>query len=472
MAPTGNSSIPDQDKDSSPTKRQRTDSTTVVQVSQDRVLKDQVSEDQVSESNRTSVGSSVANLVTILSLLSSMSLATNQMQASLLELPRQVAKVVCQDLAPAAVASREANSRIAQDLRACHSIQDICAKFELKIYEEEGVMVCPQCFRHSTLAPRKTVAGRNRDIAGKFPSKLKNIKQRVKNHFESAVHEWCTEMEAREQLEASRVQDVGMTLGRFALDTIREAMSYSSYERAVLRHYLNGGRVGNINHGRKFVTSMLKSFHHVVVERLIAWFAHTDPATTRPTLFALNADKATEMRRTGQVVGALGFDVGKIKAVLLDDPPVVEGHTGLGLANNIFTVFRDTYRFFIFTLRSQLTGLGFDGQYFSLDVPEHLMLEKEEAFAHLLDKVFPELLDFQDKDAAKVPLDPAHFPTLCEHENEIVTKGTFKGVPLKIAPIFKGNFQKAFRSVCTKRLAVWCDLVLQYFSSRFLNTER
>lgn len=75
-------------------------------------------------------------------------------------------------------------------------------------------------------------------------SLLNNVKPRIKKHSKSAIQEWCTEFTNREQLEASLVQDVGLTFGRFALNTIREAMSYSSSEMSVFRHYLNGGDWG------------------------------------------------------------------------------------------------------------------------------------------------------------------------------------------------------------------------------------
>lgn len=91
----------------------------------------------------------------------------------------------------------------------------------------------------------------------------------------------------------------------------------------------------------------------------------------------------------------------------------------------------------------------------------------------LLDTVFPEQLDFREVDSRKVPWCTVHFPNLGEHQEEIVTKGTFKGILLKTAPDFHQSHWAACNSACTTRITVWCDLMLQHFTSHFLpNNER
>ncbi|KAK3249815.1 hypothetical protein CYMTET_40775 [Cymbomonas tetramitiformis] len=67
--------------------------------------------------------------------------------------------------------------------------------------------------------------------------------------------------------------------------------------------------------------------------------------------------------------------------------------------------------------------------------------EKEAEFAHAFDKVYPEQLDFKDRDSAKVPLNPNDFPMLCEYQEEIEKRGTFMGVALKVAPVHKVTMQ-------------------------------
>ncbi|KAK3272570.1 hypothetical protein CYMTET_19146 [Cymbomonas tetramitiformis] len=82
--------------------------------------------------------------------------------------------------------------------------------------------------------------------------------------------------------------------------------------------------------------------------------------------------------------------------------------------------------------------------------------EKEAEFAHRFDEVYTKQLDFKDHESRNEPLNPADFPLLCAHQEEIETQGTFMGVALKTAPVHGRDFKKVFRSVCTTRLAK-CD---------------
>ncbi|KAK3235158.1 hypothetical protein CYMTET_54622 [Cymbomonas tetramitiformis] len=97
--------------------------------------------------------------------------------------------------------------------------------------------------------------------------------------------------------------------------------------------------------------------------------------------------------------------------------------------------------------------------------------EKEAQFAHHFNQVYTKQLDFKDHDSVNEPLNPTDFPMLCKHQEEIETMGTFMGVALKTPPVHGRNFKKAFRSVCTSRLATWCDLILEHFTTRFLEGD-
>ncbi len=570
-------------------------------------------------------------LVAMMTLLNSMNLAQQQLEVSVGNLPDLVAQAVVAQLHPP---TSSATSSVTQDVRQCRTRDELIEKLGLKKYEDDGIIACSFCFKHSLNAPSKICIGHNKEAAGKFSSTslLKNLKPRIISHFKSAIHEWCVERENHERLEIKRTNDVGLTIARLAFETIVEARSYKSFERAILRQHLIGTRVGTLNHGRDFVRNFLRSLYHVCKERVIKFFNSVDPSTEHPILFAVNADKVTEFRRTGQLIGALAIDLGEIKAIFLDDPVVLEGHDAKGIYANIMNSLVDRFRFSLRQLRTQLTGMAFDGQYFGLDVPRALcerigtsvewtmpgwdgghrtelvlgdvrkdevltwykeipeaineihskvaygknyealrkcavkvgqkfyniqtfcdtrfaqaerkvyknfilnylasvthfqekvqngkdeerayatkflaemyklvfvvtvlgladllrkvkevslfqqtvntlpweVTEKEAQFAHNFDEVYTKQLDFQDRDSSKEPLNPTDFPMLCAHQAEIETKGTFFGVNLKTAPAHGRNFKKAFRSVCTSRLAKWCDLILEHFTSRFLDGE-
>ncbi|KAK3263998.1 hypothetical protein CYMTET_27234 [Cymbomonas tetramitiformis] len=109
---------------------------------------------------------------------------------------------------------------------------------------------------------------------------------------------------------------------------------------------------------------MLPVFHDVLQDGIKKFLASSDPATNKPRFFALAADKVTELRRTGQLVGKWS-----LPDILLADPPVVEGHDKVGITDNIHTnVLQNQYKFASEELKQQLTGGGFDGQYSKLGV--------------------------------------------------------------------------------------------------------
>eukprot|EP00854_Cymbomonas_tetramitiformis_P016747 gene16747-19892_t len=162
-------------------------------------------------------------------------------------------------------------------------------------------------------------------------------------------------------------------LGRLAYEIIREGDSYMKYERRVVEQHLIGTNVGRYPHSRKWVAEMLPVFHSVLQEGVIKVLASNDPATNQPRVFDLAADKVTELRRTGQVIGILVMVSGALQAIFLADPPVVEGHDKVGVTDNIYNVvLKNQYKFTNEQLKQQLTGGGFDGQYFGLGVQKEL----------------------------------------------------------------------------------------------------
>jgi hypothetical protein len=60
---------------------------------------------------------------------------------------------------------------------------------------------------------------------------------------------------------------------------------------------------------------------------------------------------------------------GELRALFMADP-VVTGHTGEEVAKNIVDVGLDKFEISAPMYKEQFTGLAFDGQYFSLGVPE------------------------------------------------------------------------------------------------------
>lgn len=104
------------------------------------------------------------------------------------------------------------------------------------------------------------------------------------------------------------------------------------------------------------------------MDRIATYVQGIDPCTGRPRLFAMNADKVTEMHRTGQAIGIVSFYKGELHSMFFDYRHVL-GHTGSELAADLISALTDSLGLSPQQIRCQLTTAAFDGQYFCLNVP-------------------------------------------------------------------------------------------------------
>jgi hypothetical protein len=74
------------------------------------------------------------------------------------------------------------------------------------------------------------------------------------------------ELEEKDGLQRHR--STGLTLGRLALQTIRDGNSHVHFEIKVLDCHLNGGRVGELNHSRVIMKGIVTAFHQVTVDNI------------------------------------------------------------------------------------------------------------------------------------------------------------------------------------------------------------
>jgi hypothetical protein len=83
-------------------------------------------------------------------------------------------------------------------------------------------------------------------------------------------------------------------------------------------------------------------------------------------VFAVNADKATELHRTGQAIGAVTFEDGVLKAVFYDYV-VAKAHGGKDLVHDVLNhSLLKTLGFTLEELKQQFTCFAADGQYFAV----------------------------------------------------------------------------------------------------------
>ena len=127
-----------------------------------------------------------------------------------------------------------------------------------------------------------------------------------------------------------------------------------------------GVNVGSKNHSRMFVPKLRKSMHAVTVQGITRALTEPDQATKRPPPFAINLDKATVSRRTGQMAGVILLLKGVLTAVFLS-VLVSTDATGHGLASLAVDTLRNGHPLSLAPelIRQSLTAFAGDGQYMS-----------------------------------------------------------------------------------------------------------
>ena len=158
------------------------------------------------------------------------------------------------------------------------------------------------------------------------------VRYSLKTHIACDLHEWCSLHAVEKKSIESNFELVGLSLGRLVLQNVKEHHSDQSYERAVSTAKALGQNVGTKNHSRKFVPRLRKSMHHVLNSIFSRVLTELDPATKRPPAFAVMADKATVLHRTGQMVGLILMIAGVLTPIFLS-VLIADDGTGFGLAN-------------------------------------------------------------------------------------------------------------------------------------------
>ena len=115
----------------------------------------------------------------------------------------------------------------------------------------------------------------------------------------------------------------------------------------------------------------MSALHSTIAGRLQRWLDAPDPILGgRKRPLAFNADKSTEQRRTGQILGLIVMVEGEIQSVMLADSIVLSGGGfAAGLAQTIvdgISKFVDNARM---ELKQRCAGYVFDGQYLCENVP-------------------------------------------------------------------------------------------------------
>ena len=213
--------------------------------------------------------------------------------------------------------------KVEQSIRAA-TVEEIATKYDfiIECRHNGAFLVCKCCQSHSTRGTPGGTAGPPGEI-NTTNVRLYDVKRRVLSHMGTKTHLEALPRYKKHQNRTSLLEAYGYRISRTAYNTILEGRSYESFERDLLLQSLNGVDLGNFNHSNDFCRTFLSHLHTELKTLVVAGI--NDPQDVlggRKPPFALNADKATMLHRTGHIVGLLIIDEGAIKAVLISDDVV------------------------------------------------------------------------------------------------------------------------------------------------------
>ena len=126
--------------------------------------------------------------------------------------------------------------------------------------------------------------------------------------------------------------------------------------------YLNGVKIGNINHSRKFVPNFLKSLHYVLKREIFLYLTKESSKTGCVLPVAITADLAIYHRVTQQVVTLIVPILNSntlMKAIPLTIEPITsDGKSGDAIVQRIVEIVLEAIR------SDQIVSQSYDGAYF------------------------------------------------------------------------------------------------------------
>ena len=258
------------------------------------------------------------------------------------------------------------------------SIDDLLRHFpELNYNETERLLKCDLCSPN----PRKggSMPGlfnyeKDGLDKGMERKKFKCLKSHLKAHFANKKHvdniEIKNKMEDDERKFQSRCHKVGLRIARLCYDGYKSGASVRAFENDVMKAVLNDTDLGDLNHSKNF-PDKFRSYVAAEVKKRTAGFLDQ---RLRQTGFLppinVQADKGTTVHSTRQFTTVSTITPGSesLISVIYLGQPIVKNHTGEGIANSIIEELEN------YGIKgSQVEGGSYDGQYFHLNVPDHLV---------------------------------------------------------------------------------------------------
>ena len=214
------------------------------------------------------------------------------------------------------------------------------------------------------------IENENKNLSQRFRNQKAHMKAYLMNKTHIDHWDKWKQIEEENHKFESRCQEVGLRIARLCYDIYKDGSSMRSFEKEVVKAVFNGTDLGDLNHSRRFPDKFREFVAAEVRKRTVGFLGTRLPKTGFLPAVNVQADKGTTVHNTRQFTTVTTITPGSASLLSVDylGQPIVGNHTGAGVAESIV---EELTKYGI--AASQVEGGGFDGQYFHLSVPDHLV---------------------------------------------------------------------------------------------------
>ena len=262
---------------------------------------------------------------------------------------------------------------------ACRSLKDIENLLDdcFKLERENDMIICIAC-KDSSKPSSFHISEVEIDRLPTKSRKLRNLQSHLVAHLSTENHK---KQETQQQEEAAlenkrqqRNKEIGRKLGSLAYFIFHNKLPFLFFEKILPWMALMKIDIGQINHSRWFIQSLLTPCFSELKKRLQQHLNKPLPCTDELRPLNITADKGTIKHDCSQVtmIRTPSLKNGHLFERFFVANPDVHCHKGREITELLLQVCFEQLNLSPEDLRQRFSGGTFDGQYLHLNVPKHM----------------------------------------------------------------------------------------------------
>jgi hypothetical protein len=195
-----------------------------------------------------------------------------------------------------------------------HTVEADMIKDSGMAYREIGgrdrTIFCPVCSEYGRGVAADSVFYNNK--------RLKKLRFSIRRHLATDAHQNALAEKEKGRTRNLRRIRIRLSITRTTMQGVREGNRYLLFKERLQSIHLAGLNIGSLNHSRQIITSFVGSMLVVMVQRILRHLHEVYAVAGRKRLFALMADKVTELHTIGDAIAVMVMsEVGELQAIFV-----------------------------------------------------------------------------------------------------------------------------------------------------------